>query len=61
MSGKKNISAETIDALSRNFFKEAEEYGFDYEHYLKFVNTLLEYAIDGKANGKKTKDRNFKI
>lgn len=53
MSEKKNITEETIDALSRNFFKEAEEYGFDYEHYIKFVNTLLEYAINGKINGKK--------
>lgn len=47
----KKINEETIDALSRNFFKEAEEYGFGYEHYIKFVNTLLEYAIDGKING----------
>jgi RimJ/RimL family protein N-acetyltransferase len=52
MSPKKIINEETINALSRNFFKEAEDYGFDYEHYLKFVNTLLEYAIDGKVNGK---------
>jgi RimJ/RimL family protein N-acetyltransferase len=52
MSPQKIINEETINALSRNFFKEAEEYGFDYEHYLKFVNTLLEYAIDGKVNGK---------
>ena len=48
---RKNITEETIDALSRNFFKEADNYGFDYEHYIKFVNTLLEYAIDGKVNG----------
>ena len=51
MSKKNNITEETIDALSRNFFKQAQEYGFDYEHYIKFVNTLLEYAIDGKVNG----------
>jgi RimJ/RimL family protein N-acetyltransferase len=49
---QKKINEETIDALSRNFFKEAEEYGFDYKHYIKFVNTLLEYAIVGKVNGK---------
>ncbi len=49
---QKTINEETIDALSRNFFKEAEAYGFDYKHYIKFVNTLLEYAIDGKINGR---------
>lgn len=48
---QKKINEETIDALSRNFFKEAEEYGFDYKHYIKFVNTLLDYAIVGKVNG----------
>lgn len=38
----------TIDILSRNFFKEAIHYGFRYEDYLRFVNTLLEYAIESK-------------
>lgn len=63
MSKKQNITEETIEALSRNFFKEAEEYGFDYEHYLKFVNTLLEYALNGKANGKNrtTKSSTFDL
>ncbi|MBU0559292.1 MAG: GNAT family N-acetyltransferase [Bacteroidetes bacterium] len=44
----KRISKETIEALSRNFFKEASSYGFKYEHYLSFVNSLLEYAIEFK-------------
>ena len=61
MTEKKNITEKTIDALSRNFFKEAEEYEFDYEHYLKFVNTLLEYAIDGKVNGKNRKTETSKF
>ncbi len=45
---KKVITGTTIEALSRNFFKEAESYGFQYEHYLKFVNTLLEFALTKK-------------
>lgn len=38
----------TIDALSRNLFKESLQYGFRYEDYIRFVNTLLEYAIESK-------------
>ena len=38
----------TIDALSRNLFKESLQYGFKYEDYIRFVNTLLEYAIESK-------------
>lgn len=45
MSVKKEITDATIEALSRNFFKEAATYGFKYEHYLKFVNTLLDQAL----------------
>jgi RimJ/RimL family protein N-acetyltransferase len=45
------ISETTIETLTRNFFKESLEYGFKYEDYLKFVNTLLEYAITIKNNG----------
>ena len=41
----------TIEALTRNFFKESLDYGFKYEDYLKFVNSLLEYAISAKNNG----------
>lgn len=48
---KSKISDTTIETLTRNFFKESMEYGFKYEDYLKFVNTLLEYAITNKNNG----------
>lgn len=41
----KEITDATIEALSRNFFKEANSYGFKYEHYLKFVNTLLDLTL----------------
>ncbi|MBN1301551.1 MAG: GNAT family N-acetyltransferase [Melioribacteraceae bacterium] len=46
----KDITDETIEALTRNFYKEAASYGFRYEHYLKFVNTLLDLALE--KNGK---------
>lgn len=47
---RSNIPDTTIEALTRNFFKESQDYGFQYEDYLKFVNTLLEYAINNKKN-----------
>jgi RimJ/RimL family protein N-acetyltransferase len=46
MNESKQITSTTIEALSRNFFKEAASYGFKYEHYLKFVNTLLDLALN---------------
>jgi len=48
---KSKISETTIEVLTRNFFKESLEYGFRYEDYLRFVNSLLEYAISTKKNG----------
>ena len=46
MTENKKITDTTIEALSRNFFKEAATYGFKYEHYIKFVNVLLEQALN---------------
>jgi len=48
--GKSKIPDTTIETLTRNFFKESLEYGFQYEDYLKYVNILLEYAINFKNN-----------
>jgi RimJ/RimL family protein N-acetyltransferase len=39
----------TIETLSRNFYKQASNYGFRQEDYLKFVNILLEYAMKPKG------------
>ena len=50
------IPETTIDLLSRNFFKEAIQYGFKYEDYLRFVNTLLDYAIQTK-NGQPQEEK----
>ncbi len=53
---KSKIPDTTIEALTRNFFKESLEYGFTYEDYLKYVNVLLDYAIGAKNNGMNQKD-----
>jgi len=47
---KSKIPDTTIETLTRNFFKESLEYGFKYEDYLKYVNILLDYAINVKDN-----------
>ncbi|MDA3861271.1 MAG: GNAT family protein [Melioribacteraceae bacterium] len=54
---KSKIPDTTIEALTRNFFKESLDYGFKYEDHLKFVNVLLEYAINTK-NTKNNKIEN---
>jgi len=46
--GQSKIPDTTIEALTRNFFKESLQYGFGYEDYIKFVNSLLDYAINSK-------------
>lgn len=53
------IPETTIDLLSRNFFKEAIQYGFKYEDYLRFVNTLLDYAIQTKNGQPKEEKKNI--
>jgi len=54
---KSKIPDTTIETLTRNFFKESQSYGFQYEDYLKYVNVLLEYAIDTKKS--KTDNKTF--
>lgn len=46
----------TIETLARNFFKQALNYGFNREDYLRFVNILLEYAMKPKAEIDETKN-----
>jgi len=50
MSDEKKIPDTTIEAFARNFFKEADSYGFKYEHYLKFVNILLDMSLTPSDN-----------
>ena len=42
---KSKIPDTTIEALTRNFFKESLNYGFKYEDYLKFVAQMTEDDI----------------
>ena len=55
----------TIETLSRNFYKQASNYGFKQEDYLRFVNILLEYAmrpkeeITGSGDRKKFVKENY--
>ena len=56
---KSKIPDTTIEALTRNFFKESFEYGFKYEDYLKYVNVLLDYAINTKNNKSVEKSLNI--
>jgi RimJ/RimL family protein N-acetyltransferase len=49
---KKDIPQATIEMLARSFFRESYSYGFNQLDYLRFVNSLLDYAM---KNNKKTK------
>ncbi len=40
-----SIPQRTLEILARSFFKEASSYGFDLPDYLRFVNVLLEAAM----------------
>ena len=65
MNEEKTISDTTIEALARNFFKEANSYGFKYEHFLKFVNYLLGLSLSpiekSTENNEKTPSVNLNI
>lgn len=51
MENKKHIPEMTIEALARNFFKEASTYGFEQKDYLRYINVLLDFSMRHK-NGK---------
>jgi RimJ/RimL family protein N-acetyltransferase len=42
---RRDIPDLTIDTLSRSFFKEAARYGFGHLDYVRFVNCLLDLAM----------------
>jgi RimJ/RimL family protein N-acetyltransferase len=44
-STRRDIPDLTIDTLSRSFFKEAARYGFGHLDYVRFVNCLLDLAM----------------
>jgi diamine N-acetyltransferase len=55
---KSKIPDTTIETLTRNFFKESRDYGFQYEDYLKYVNVLLDHAINAKGKNPDQKELN---
>ena len=46
----RNIPDLTLETLSRNFFKEAASYGFSQVDYVRFVNLLLDQAMNHKPD-----------
>ncbi len=39
----------TLEMLSRTFFKEATKYGFTHVDYVRYVNLLLDMAMQGRS------------
>ncbi len=48
-----NIPESAIETLARSFFKESTGYGFKQVDYLRFVNNLLDIAMQRNSNGMK--------
>jgi RimJ/RimL family protein N-acetyltransferase len=45
---QQEIQQITIETLAKSFFKESFTYGFDMFDYLRFVNLLLDFALNNK-------------
>ena len=41
----------TLETLSRTFYKEATKYGFTHVDYVRYVNLLLDMAMQGRTAG----------
>lgn len=48
-TANENIPITTIETLARSFFRQASIYGFRQEDYIRFVNVLLDYAMNNNA------------
>lgn len=46
---KERIPERTIEVFARSFFKEASSYGFGKVDFLRFVNQLLDFSMDGSG------------
>jgi RimJ/RimL family protein N-acetyltransferase len=44
----------TLETLCRTFYKEASKYGFAHVDYVRYVNLLLDMAMQGSAKPKET-------
>ncbi len=40
------VPAQTIEAVAKSFYKQAREYGFNRDDYLRFVNVFLDLAYE---------------
>ncbi|MDZ7722114.1 MAG: hypothetical protein U5R06_04615 [candidate division KSB1 bacterium] len=45
---KSSIPGRTLEILVRGFYKESEKYGFKKVDYIRFVNQLLDIAMQGR-------------
>lgn len=47
------IPPETLEHLARSFFVRGQAYGFSFDDYVRFVNVLLDVAIDTHEGGRR--------
>ncbi len=40
------LPSQTLEAVAKSFYKQAQEYGFTREDYVRFVNILLDLGLD---------------
>jgi RimJ/RimL family protein N-acetyltransferase len=52
------ITDETIKAIASSFLKQAKQYGFSLNDYLKFTNVLLDEALKASSSIKKNEEKN---
>ena len=50
MDKKSAISKTTLETLARSFFKESSSYGFQKVDYVRFVNLLLDHAMQDNVD-----------
>ncbi len=55
------VANETIEAIARRFFKETVEFRFSQVDYLRFVNHLLDMAMQSPANPSNPRARNLVV
>ncbi|MGA1839225.1 MAG: hypothetical protein ACMUIU_01255 [bacterium] len=57
MEQKQEIQKITIETLARSFFQESYTYGFNLSYYLRFINLLLDCALNNKKTNLKEKSK----
>lgn len=55
---EQEIQEITLETLARSFFQESSTYGFNLLDYLRFINLLLDFALNNKGKiGQKEKSK----